>query len=164
MGIKGLFGIDIISGVMQFFERAMIPYFTLFYAEVPIYFDRDCLWKKKLDFSRNWQVKIEVCLYFHREKSIFEEFGQKTQIKWHQRTLKRLFVLSKIGYLRKLDFWKKNIISSWFLAVKWWKIIFSCQNRPNTATWTPQFPGNRHFMLSQTISDIIFGTFPVFMQ
>ena len=40
MGIKGLFGIDIISGVIQY--GAMIPYFTLFYAEVPIYFDRDC--------------------------------------------------------------------------------------------------------------------------
>ena len=41
-------------------------------------------------------------------------------------------------------------------------MIFSCQKGPNTATWTPQFSGNRHFMFFQTILDIIFGTIPHF--
>ena len=41
-------------------------------------------------------------------------------------------------------------------------MIFSLQTIPNTATWTPQFSGNRHFMFFQTILDIIFGTIPHF--
>ena len=39
-------------------------------------------------------------------------------------------------------------------------MIFSCPKIPNTAIWTPQFSGNRHFMFSQTISDIELWTIP----
>ena len=60
--IKGLFEIDIISIDMQYFVTRNILYFTLFYAVIPIYFVRDCLWKHKTP--------------------IFSEMGHKMKI-WH---------------------------------------------------------------------------------
>ena len=76
VGIKGIFGIDIISGVMQFFERAMIPYFTLFYAKVPIYYVQDCLKENIIHISHKLMGPKKKSVLFLTRKQHFVTFIQ----------------------------------------------------------------------------------------